>query len=178
MRGVRASEVTAGAVLHQARSRAGLSQRELAHRAGVSQSVIAAYERGAREPSLATLAALVEATGISLTVDLGPALPASVAPGTGPIGHRLRRRRAAVLALAAKHGISNVRVFGSVARGQEGPTSDLALLVDLPEGAGLFLLGRFKDDLEALLHVAVDVVPDDGVKPRVRANIDADLVAL
>jgi predicted nucleotidyltransferase len=50
--------------------------------------------------------------------------------------------------------------------------------VHLPEGAGVFLLGRFKGDLEALLHVAVDVVPDDGVKPRVRVNTDADLAAL
>ena len=175
---MRASDVTAGAVLRQARSRAGLTQRELARRAGVSQSVVAAYEGGSREPSLATLAALVEATGISLTVDLGPDLPSAAAPAPGPIGHRLRRRRAAVLALAAQHGISNVRVFGSVARGEEGPTSDLDLLVHLPDGAGLFGLGRFKEDLEALLHVAVDVVPDDGVKPRVRANIDADLVAL
>jgi predicted nucleotidyltransferase len=83
-----------------------------------------------------------------------------------------------VLALAARHGISDVRVFGSVARGEDGPTSDLDLLVRLPEVAGLFLLGRFKEDLEAVLHVTVDVVPDDGVKPRVRANIDKDLVAL
>jgi predicted nucleotidyltransferase len=105
-------------------------------------------------------------------------LPASAAPPAGPIGRRLRRRRAAVLALAARHGISNVRVFGSVARGQEGPTSDLDLLVHLPEGAVLFALGRFRQDLEALLRVAVDVVPDDGVKPRVRANIAKDLVSL
>ena len=175
---MRASEVTAGAVLRRARSQAGLTQRELAQRAGVSQSFVAAYESGTREPSLATLAALVEATGISLELDLGPALPAAAAPASGRIGHRLRRRRASVLALAARYGISDVRVFGSVARGEEGPTSDLDLLVHLPDGAGLFLLGRFKEDLEALLNIEVDVVPDDGVKPRLRANIDKDLVAL
>jgi predicted nucleotidyltransferase len=140
--------------------------------------VIAAYESGVREPSLATLAAMVEATGICLTVDLGSDLPAPSLPDTGPIGHRLRRRRAAVLALAAKHGVSNIRVFGSVARGEEGPESDLDLLVHLPEGSGLFLLGRFRQDLEKLLRVDVDVVPDDGVKPRMRGNIDRDLVAL
>lgn len=175
---MRASEVTAGSLLRRARSLAGLTQRELAQRAGVTQSVVAAYESETREPSLATLAALVEATGISLTIDLGPALPASAAPVPGAIGRRLRRRRAAVLALAAKHGISDLRVFGSVARGEEGPTSDLDLLVHLPADAGLFALGRFREELEALLHVPVDVVPDDGVKPRVRANIDKDLVAL
>lgn len=175
---MRASDVTAGQVLRQARSRAGLTQRQLAERAGVSQSVIAAYERDTREPSLSTLAALVEATGITLDLELGPALPKTgPAPG-GPIGHRLRRRRAAVLALARRHGVSNVRVFGSVARGQDGADSDLDLLVHLPDGAGLFALARFQHDLEELLGVPVDVVPDAGVKPRVRSSLDQDLVAL
>lgn len=175
---MRASEVTAGSVLRQARLRAGFTQRELAQRAGVSQSVIAAYESASREPSLATLAALVEATGIALRLELGPDLPSSPRLVAGPMWHRLRRRRAAVMALAAKHGVTDVRVFGSVARGEDGPDSDLDLLVHLPDGAGLFLLSRFKHDLEDLLHVAVDVVPDEGVKPRVRVNIDKDLVAL
>ena len=66
---------------------------ELARRAGVSQSVVAAYESAAREPSLATLAGLVEANGISLDLELGANLP-SPRPYGGPIGHRVRRRRA------------------------------------------------------------------------------------
>jgi predicted nucleotidyltransferase len=98
--------------------------------------------------------------------------------GNGPIGRRLRRRRAAVLALARKHNITDVRVFGSVARGEEKPSSDLDLLVHLPQGAGLFAMGRFREDLERLLRVDVDVVPDDGIKPRLRSNIDHDLVPL
>jgi predicted nucleotidyltransferase/DNA-binding XRE family transcriptional regulator len=175
---MRASGVTAGAVLRQARHRAGLTQRELAQRAGVSQSVVAAYESGTREPSLATLAALVDSTGVALTVGLGSRLPAARHLRSGPIGHRLRRHRAAVLAVADKHGVSNVRVFGSVARGDEEQESDLDLLVHLPAGSGLFALGRFKHELEQLLGVSVDVVPDDGVKPRLRASIDRDLVPL
>lgn len=174
---MRATDVTAAAVLQQARARSGLSQRELARRAGVSQSVVAAYESSAREPSLATLAALVEATGITLDLELGADLPEPSA-ASGPIGHRLRRRRGAVLALAAKHGVTDLRVFGSVARGDEGPESDLDLLVHLPAGAGLFLLARFSDELRDLLGVPVDVVPDDGLKPRVRANIEPDLAPL
>ena len=90
----------------------------------------------------------------------------------------MRRRRAAVLALAARHGVTDLRVFGSVARGDEGPESDLDPLVHLPVTARLFLLGRFSDELRDLLHVPVDVVPDDGLKPRVRASIEADLVPL
>ena len=83
-----------------------------------------------------------------------------------------------MLALAAKHGVTDLQIFGSVARGDEGPESDLDLLVHLPATAGLFLLGRFSDKLRELLHVPVDVVPDDGLKPRVRASIEADLVPL
>lgn len=121
---------------------------------------------------------MVEATGISLTIDLGASLPGSTASARGPIGRWLRRRRAVVLALAEKYGVSNLRIFGSVARGDEGPDSDLDLLVHLPQGAGLFLLGRFTQELEDLLHVDVDVTRDDGVKPRFRVTIDRGLVAL
>jgi predicted nucleotidyltransferase len=150
----------------------------MAQRAGVSQSVVAAYESGTREPSLATLAALVESTGVALTVGLGSKLPAPRHLATGPIGHRLRRHRAAVLAVADKHGVTDIRVFGSVARGEERDDSDLDLLVRLPDGASLFTLARFRHDLEELLRVSVDVIPDEGVKPRMRANIEEDLVAL
>jgi len=72
---VRASDVTAGAVLRQARHAAGLTQREVAIRADVQQSVVSAYESGGREPSLATLPSLVEACGVSIDVNLGEALP-------------------------------------------------------------------------------------------------------
>lgn len=171
--------MTAGAVLRQARHTAGLTQREVATRAGVQQSVVSAYESGGREPSLAVLSSLVEACGVSLEVHLGEALPAGTGLGAvGPIGRRLRRRRAAVLAVAARHGMTELRVFGSVARGQDTDSSDLDLLVHVPEGTGLLALGRFTQELEDLLHVPVDVVPDDSVKPRVRDNIDRDLVPL
>jgi predicted nucleotidyltransferase len=154
-----------------------LTQRELARRAGVSQSVIAAYESDAREPALSTLSALVEATGRSLEVGVGAPLAATL-NCVGPIGRRLRRRRGAVLALAAKHGMSNLQVFGSVARGQDGPDSDLDLMVRPPEGAGLFAIARFAEELEELLRVRVDVVPQGTLKARVRSRVEPDLVAL
>lgn len=176
---MRASDVTAGALLRQARQAAGLTQREVAGRAGVQQSVVSAYESGAREPSLATLSSLIEACGVSLEVHLGNALPIPAGPGAvGPIGRRLRRRRAAVLAAADRHGMTDLRIFGSVARGQDTDSSDLDLLVHVPEGTGLLGLGRFTQELQDLLHVPVDVVPDDSVKPRVRDRIDRDLVPL
>lgn len=140
--------------------------------------MIAAYETDAREPALSTLAALVEATGLSLEVFVGAPLTAAMPAATGPIGRRLRRRRGAVLALAAKHGMSNLQVFGSVARGDDGPESDLDLMVRLPEGAGLFAIGRFAQELEELLQVPVDVVPEGTLKQRMRSRVEPDLVAL
>ena len=156
-----------------------MTQREVAIRAGVQQSVVSAYESGSREPSLATLSSLVEACGVSLEVHLGERLPIGTARGVvGPIGRRVRRRRAAMLAVAARHGMTELRVFGSVARGQDTDNSDLDLLVHVPEGTGLLALGRFTQELENLLHVPVDVVPDDSVKPRFRTSIERDLVPL
>ena len=70
-----------------------------------------------------------------------------------------------MLAVAARHGMTELRVFGSVARGQDTDNSDLDLLVHIPNGTGLLALGRFTQELEDLLHVPVDVVPDDSLKP-------------
>jgi transcriptional regulator with XRE-family HTH domain len=61
---------SAGSLLRQARKGAGLSQEELAARAGVTQSVISAYESGRRQPAIPTLAALIDAAGYELVVDV------------------------------------------------------------------------------------------------------------
>ncbi|HEY6746335.1 MAG TPA: helix-turn-helix transcriptional regulator, partial [Mycobacteriales bacterium] len=62
----------AGSVLRAARKAAGLTQAELARRAGVTQSVISAYEAGRREPSVATLSRLVDAAGATLRLHVEP----------------------------------------------------------------------------------------------------------
>ena len=59
----------AAGTLHEARTRAGLSQAELARRAGTSQATISAYESGAKQPSVATFSRLLAATGSRLTVE-------------------------------------------------------------------------------------------------------------
>ena len=96
----------------------------------------------------------------------------------GPLGAVVRARRAELLAIAARHGLSNVRVFGSVARGDDGPDSDVDLLVDLPAGMGLFGFGRAASDFEDLLQVSVDLVPARSLKPRVRPEVEAEAVPL
>lgn len=170
----------AAAVLREARRRAGLTQVELAQRAGVTQSMISAYESGRREPALRTLAALVRATGLDLTVSLRE--PADHGHGralSGPIGRIVRQRRRDLVAAATAHGASNLRVFGSVARGQERPDSDVDLVADLPPTLGLLGLARLQADLESVLDGhRIDLVPARDLKPDVRERVDADAVAL
>ena len=163
-------------VLRDARRRAGLTQASLAERAGVTQSVISAYESGHRQPALRTLAALVDATGFEL--DLQLRLPHRLDPLTGPIGQRLRAHRHELLSSAEAHGIRNLRVFGSVARGEDRPGSDVDLLADLPTDMGLLGLGQVRADFEAILGVRVDLVPANDLKPDVRGRVLQDAIAL
>jgi predicted nucleotidyltransferase/DNA-binding XRE family transcriptional regulator len=169
---------SAGNLLREARRRAGMTQTELAQRAGTTQSAISAYESGHRQPSLPVLLGMLAATGHVLEGSLVALEPAPPAPLAGVLGRRVHRHRRKITSIAAQHGARDVRVFGSVARGTEGADSDIDLLVDLPAGTGLFALGALRRDLEALLRARVDVVPADGLKPEVRAGIDTELVTL
>lgn len=65
--------------------------------------------------------------------------------------------------MAVEHGIRNVQIFGSVARLEDGSNSDLDLLVDFEKGRSLFDLIRFKQDIENLLDVKVDVVTENAI---------------
>jgi uncharacterized protein len=168
---------TAGALLRQARNRAGLSQVGLAARAGVTQSVISAYESGKRQPSIPALTRLVGAAGFELTLGLRRP-PGRLRRLSGPVGRRVRRHRKDVVAAAAAHGVSNLRVFGSVARGEDRFGSDVDLLADFPPGLSLFGLGRLEADLEAILGTRVEVIPAADLKPGIRERVESDLIAL
>jgi uncharacterized protein len=165
-------------MIRQARQRARLSQADLARRAGVAQPVISAYESSRREPSFRTLTKLIEATGHELTVDLVPAPRNRLGlPGTR-LGRRLRRNRRVVIDLAARRGAHNVRVFGSVARGEDTDASDIDLLVDLDDGVGVVSLAGLRRELGALLGVDVDVVPAATLKSGVRSSVLAEAIVL
>ena len=154
----------AAELLRDARQRAGLTQRALAQRAGITQSVISAYESGRREPSYATLTRLVRAAGFDLKPHLEPALPENALAIVRAHADELRT------ALGA-FGAVEIRVFGSVARGDETATSDVDLLVDLETDAGLFTLLRMQTAAEAILGRSVDVVPSSGLKPDVAEQV-------
>src|ERR1700744_775533 len=80
--------------------------------------------------------------------------------------------------IAAAHGARNVRVFGSVGRGESTDSSDLDLLVDMAEGRSLLDLVALGDDLEEALGVAVDVVTEKSLSPYLQDRILADAVSL
>jgi predicted nucleotidyltransferase/DNA-binding XRE family transcriptional regulator len=165
-------------LLRTARERAGLSQTELARRVAVPQSMVSAYEAGKREPALPTLSKLIEATGHSLTVGLERSDPSVRGLPDSPLGRRVRQHRQALLDAVAAAGGSNLRVFGSVARGQDTPNSDVDLLVDLPEGTGLFALQALEGRLRRILHTDVDLSPASSLKPGVRAEAEAEAIPL
>lgn len=167
-----------GAVLRDARMRSRLSQADVARRCGVAQSVISAYESGRREPGVRTLARLIEATGHQLVLEVMPRPGRTLGLPDTRLGRRLRQRRVAIIDTAAKRRARNVRVFGSVARGEDTASSDVDLLVDLDEGVSLVALAGLKRELSELLGVNVDVVPAATLKARVREEVLAEAIAL
>ena len=87
-------------------------------------------------------------------------------------------KRESVIHIAAKHGARNVRIFGSVARGDAGPSSDLDLLVDLDPGRSLFDLGGLLMDLQEFLDCRVDVITERGLRPRLREQVLREAIPL
>jgi predicted nucleotidyltransferase len=87
-------------------------------------------------------------------------------------------RRGEILRLAAKYGARNVRVFGSVARGENDAQSDIDFLVDLEPARSLFDLGGLLMALQELLGAEVDVVTEKGLRPRIRERVLREAVAL
>lgn len=94
------------------------------------------------------------------------------------LGRKLVRHRHTVLQEIEDAGASNVRVFGSVARGEDGPDSDVDLLIEIPDGFTLFDLGRLQVAVERALGHAADVIPDRGLKGKIRSRAFEDAVPL
>jgi predicted nucleotidyltransferase len=111
---------------------------------------------------------------------IGDPLDPEVRPGLPdtPLGRRLRQHRAAVLEAAGRHGASNLRVFGSVARAEDSSASDIDLLVDLAPGTGLVALGTLERELSEILGCRVDLAPSDSLRPQVKAEAEAEAIPL
>lgn len=90
----------------------------------------------------------------------------------------VERKREAILDVAARHGARNVRIFGSVARGDDRPDSDVDFLVDMEADRSLLDLIGLSQELEALLERKVDVLTDQSLAPSVRQRIANEARAL
>ena len=83
----------------------------------------------------------------------------------------LKDKREEILRIATVHGAHNVRVFGSLARGEAGPESDLDILVKLDPSRSLLDIITIKQDLEDLLGCEVDVVTEAAISPYIRDQV-------
>lgn len=145
-------------IIRNAREFACLTQAALAERSGIPQSSISAYERGRHVPSVETLSALLAATGQALLV--GPATTPDPGEGHGkPTLELVRERRSELQAAGMTLGVSNIRIFGSVARGDDRPDSDVDMLVDLREPVGLIGLARIEEAFSDIIGRHVEIVP-------------------
>jgi uncharacterized protein len=87
-------------------------------------------------------------------------------------------RRADILRVAEMHGARNVRVFGSVATGENRPDSDVDFLVDLEPGRTIFDLAGLLGDLRDLLGIPVDVIESRSIHPYLRSRILEEAISL
>ncbi|WP_141731404.1 nucleotidyltransferase family protein [Oligoflexus tunisiensis] len=84
---------------------------------------------------------------------------------------KIKAHRQEILDIAKKYGASNIRTFGSVARGEAGPDSDYDFLIDLEPGRSAFEIGGLLMDLQDLLGAKVDVVTDRGLNKHIRDKV-------
>lgn len=115
---------------------------------------------------------LVVATGFDLELMIVPAVAMSPRRESVEL-NRLRLQRA-----LRKLGARNIRLFGSVARGDDETQSDIDLLVDISPDVGLFALGRMRTEAESILGATVDIVPANSLKPDVAARVLAEAIPL
>ena len=90
----------------------------------------------------------------------------------------LENKREEIIRVAARHGASNVRIFGSVARGESDEKSDLDLLVTMEPGRSLLDHAALWLELQELLGCEVDVVSEKGLRPRMRDRVLKEAVPL
>lgn len=94
------------------------------------------------------------------------------------LGRRLRQNRKALLASAARYSATNLRIFGSVARGDERPDSDIDMVVDISKKMGLIALRSLENEFREILGVPVDLSVSSELRPKVKMEVERDAVSL
>jgi len=102
-----------------------------------------------------------------------------IVKGNGMIDQQIiRAKRPAILEIAHRYGARDIRIFGSVARGDQTETSDLDLIVRFDTGRTLFDQGGLLMELQDLLGVKVDIISERGMRPRFREQVMKEAVPL
>ena len=159
--------MTPAQLIEVARREAGLTQAEVARHAGTSQPAVARYERGIEVPTIPTLERVLAACGRRLTMT-------AARRGESAQARLLRRERTRLLAAAKQRGARRVRVFGSVARGDQRPDSDIDLLVEFKHGRTLLDIAGFQNDAREILGWDVDVATPQILREEFRDEVLAD----
>jgi len=90
----------------------------------------------------------------------------------------VKAKREEILRIAAQYGATNIRLFGSRARGDARSDSDVDFLVDMPSGCSLLDVGRLVMDLQDVLGCKVDVVEPEGLHWYIRDRVLKEAVPL
>lgn len=162
-------------IIVEVRRLAGLTQSELALRAGTSQAAVARYENGISNPSTATLQRLTRAAGYEVRVQIVPVKASNL---NSKRAAKLRKKRGEINSLLARAGASNPRIFGSVARGEDAELSDIDLLVDFDTSRGLLPIIELNSKLSKLLGERVEVSPAGALKSSILENALSEAVPL
>ena len=167
--------MTVGLLITNARNNSGLTQAELASRAGTSQAAIARYEADRVSPSVSTLERVLRAAGEDLLLS---SVRGNQTDLSSEKAQLVRRHKVEITNLARTHGARNIRLFGSVVRGEDTAKSDIDFLVDAPKEKALSISISLQVALEDLLKCKVDVSPESIMKPNVRKAALKEAVAI
>ena len=170
------SEDTVALILVNARKSSRLTQTQVAERAGTSQSAITRYEQGTLSPSIDTLKRLLKANGFDLVLDVKKSK--KVAPKSD-LFKLVQFHRGEIREILHGLGARNIRIVGSVARGDDNEKSDIDLLVDIPSDSGNTFKAILRaDKIEKLLGRRVDIVVSRLCKKEVLKSMLSDAIPL
>lgn len=163
-------------ILINARKSSRLTQEQVAERAGTSQSAVVRYEKGLQTPSVDTLKRLLKANGFDLILDIKRAK--KVAPKS-ELFKIVQANRGEIREILHSLGARNIRIVGSVARGDDNEKSDLDLLVDIGKDTGnTFKAVISAEQISKIVGCDVDILVSRLCKKEVLKSLLSDAIPL
>lgn len=161
-----------GSRIAQARRARRLSQAALAKAISLDRTAVSKIESGRRRVSSLELHSIARALNLPIESFFSGGRKAD-----DPL-RVVRKKRSAILRIARRHGAHSIRIFGSAARGDATPESDIDLLVEMEPGRGLFAQAAMLLELQDLLGRNVDVVTVEGLRKRIRERVLGEAISL